>query len=218
VKEYPYWWDTLPSAESQKLEGRSQKARDTRVPASADVVIVGAGYTGLAAARQLARVGAAVVVVEREDVGWGASSRNGGQVLTGMKLDVAALVARFGEIRARELFDVATASIVRLEALIEEEAIDCGYARVGHLQAAFKPSHFDAFREEQALLARVFDHDVRVLPRSEQRAEIGSNAYHGVLVDERSGGLNPAQYVRGLAAAATRAGAAIVTGIGVTSL
>ena len=216
MKEYPYWWDTLPPAESLKLEGRSQKARG--VPARADVVIVGAGYTGLAAARQLARVGAAVVVVEREDVGWGASSRNGGQVLTGMKLDVSTLVARFGEVRARELFDVATASIVRLKALIEEEAIDCGYARVGHLQAAFKPSHFDAFREEQALLARVFDHDVGVLPRSEQRAEIGSDAYHGVLVDERSRGLNPAQYVRGLAAAAVRAGAAIVTGVGVTSL
>ena len=216
MKEYPYWWDTLPPAESLKLEGRSQKARG--VPARADVVIVGAGYTGLAAARQLARVGAAVVVVEREDVGWGASSRNGGQVLTGMKLDVATLVARFGTVRARELFDIATDSIVRLEALVEEEAIDCGYARVGHLQAAFKPSHFKAFRDEQALLARVFDHDVRVLPRSEQREEIGSDAYHGVLVDERSGGLNPARYVRGLAAAAARSGAAIVTGVGVTSL
>jgi glycine/D-amino acid oxidase-like deaminating enzyme len=218
VKEYPYWWDTLPSADSEKLGIKSQKARAANLPARADVVIVGGGYTGLAAARQLARVGAAVVVVEREHVGWGASSRNGGQVLTGMKLDAATLVARFGEGRARELFDIATDSIVRLEALIEEEAIDCGYARVGHLQAAFKPSHFNAFRHEQALLARVFDHDVRVLPRSEQHEEISSEAYHGVLVDERSGGLNPAQYVRGLAVAASRAGATIVAGVGVTSL
>jgi glycine/D-amino acid oxidase-like deaminating enzyme len=218
VKEYPYWWDTLPSAEIEKSEVKSQKARDADVPARADVVIVGAGYTGLSAARQLARVGADVVVVEREQVGWGASSRNGGQVLTGMKLDATTLVARFGEARARELFDIATDSIARLEALVEEEAIDCEYARVGHLQAAFKPSHFDAFREEQSLLARVFDHNVRVLTRSEQRAEIGSDAYHGVLVDERSGGLNPARYVRGLAAAALRAGAAVVTGIGVTSV
>jgi glycine/D-amino acid oxidase-like deaminating enzyme len=163
-------------------------------------------------------VGAIVVVVEREQVGWGASSRNGGQVLTGMKLDVGTLVDRFGAVRARQLFDVATDSIARLEALIGEEAIECEYTRAGHLQAAFKPSHFDAFLEEQALLARVFDHEVRVLPRSEQHGEIGSDAYHGVLVDERSGGLNPAQYVRGLAAAATRAGAAIVTGAGVTSL
>jgi glycine/D-amino acid oxidase-like deaminating enzyme len=218
VKEYPYWWDSLPSAESQKLKVKSQGEQAANLPARADVVVIGAGYTGLAAARRLARVGAVVVVVEREQVGWGASSRNGGQVLTGMKLDASTLVARFGETRARELFDIATDSIVGLESLIDEEAIDCGYARVGHLQAAFKASHFEAFREEQALLARVFDHEVRVLPRSEQRGEIGSDAYHGVLVDERSGGLNPAQYVRGLAAAATRAGATIVTGIGVTSL
>jgi glycine/D-amino acid oxidase-like deaminating enzyme len=218
VKEYPYWWDTLPSEGSQKSEVESQKSPENNLPARADVVIVGAGYTGLAAARQLARVGADVVVVEREQIGWGASSRNGGQVLTGMKLDVATLVDRFGAVRARQLFDVATDSIARLEALIEEEAIECEYTRAGHLQAAFKPSHFNAFLEEQALLARVFDHEVRVLPRSEQHGEIGSDAYHGVLVDERSGGLNPAQYVRGLAAAATRAGAAIVTGAGVTSL
>jgi Glycine/D-amino acid oxidases (deaminating) len=216
VKEYPYWWDTLPSAGSQ-TSAASQPRHET-LPAHADVVIVGAGYTGLAAARQLAKVGAVVVVIEREQVGWGASSRNGGQVLTGMKLDVATLVDRFGAVRARQLFDVATDSIARLEALIEEEVIECEYTRAGHLQAAFKPSHFSAFLEEQALLARVFDHEVRVLPRSEQHGEIGSDAYHGVLVDERSGGLNPAQYVRGLAAAATRAGAAIVTGARVTSL
>jgi glycine/D-amino acid oxidase-like deaminating enzyme len=219
VKEYPYWWDTLPSAGREKLEVKSQKSEvDGRVPARADVVIVGAGYTGLAAARQLARVGASALVIEREQVGWGASSRNGGQVLTGMKLDAPTLVARYGEARARQLFDVATESIVRLEALIAEEAIDCEYTRAGHLQAAFKPAHFDAFREEQELLWRVFDHQVRLVPRAEQRAEIGSDAYHGVLVDERSGGLNPARYVHGLAEAAARAGAEIATGIGVTSL
>jgi glycine/D-amino acid oxidase-like deaminating enzyme len=182
------------------------------------VVVVGAGYTGLAAARQLARAGALVVVIERQQAGWGASSRNGGQVLTGMKVEAAALVARFGEVRARQLFDVATESIARLEALIAEEAIDCEYVRAGHLQAAYKPAHFEAFRHEQELLSRVFDHEVHVVPRAEQRLEIGSDAYHGVLVDERSGGLNPARYVRGLADAAARAGATVVTGVGVTSL
>ncbi|MGH9139728.1 MAG: NAD(P)/FAD-dependent oxidoreductase, partial [Vicinamibacterales bacterium] len=87
-----------------------------------------------------------------------------------------------------------------------------------HLQAAFKPAHFEAFREEQALLSRVFDHAVQLVPRAEQHGEIGSDAYHGVLVDERSGGLNPARYVRGLADAATRAGARVVTGVGVTAV
>ena len=215
MKEYAYWLDTL---ESQKSEVRSQKSKAGSIPARADVVIVGAGYTGLAAARQLARAGASVAVIEREQIGWGASSRNGGQVLTGMKLEAAALVEKFGATRARELFGAASHSIARLEQLIAEEAIDCDYERVGHICAAFKPAHFKAFQDEQELLLRVFDHPVRLVPRAEQRSEIGSDAYHGVLVDERSGALNPARYVRGLAAAAARAGATVVTGVGVTAM
>jgi glycine/D-amino acid oxidase-like deaminating enzyme len=216
VKEYPYWLDTLPSAGSQNSEVGTQKP--AALPPRADVLIVGGGYTGLSAARHLARAGASVVVVERQQVGWGASSRNGGQVLTGMKVDAAALIERFGQARARQLFEIATESMVRLETLIAEDAIACDYERTGHLCAAFKPAHFDAFLEEQALLARVFDHRVHLVPRADQRAEIGSDAYYGLLVDERSGGLNPARFVQGLAAAAIERGAAVVTGVGVTGI
>ncbi len=225
MNEYPYWWDTL---EPRTLEPRtsdfeapvhpvSSTGQPRRVPpAPVDVAIVGAGYTGLAAARHLAHAGAGVVVLESEKIGWGASSRNGGQVLTGMKLDPAALVARFGEAHARQLFEIATASIDRLEALIASDAIDCDYARVGHIQAAWKPAHFRAFRDEQALLARVFGHRVELVPREAQRAEIGSDRYHGLMVDERSGAINPAKYVTGLAAAAIRCGATIAEGVRVT--
>ena len=215
MKDQPYWWDTLPPAERQHLK---QTTETSGLPARADVVIVGAGYTGLSAARQLARAGASVLVVEREQIGWGASSRNGGHVLTGLKLEAATLVAKFGEARARQLFDIASDSITELEALITQESIDCEYERSGHVRAAWKPGHFDGFREEQALLARVFKHEVHLVPRGEQRREVGSDRYHGLLVDERSGALNPAQYVRGLAAAAIRAGATIASGAGVTSV
>ncbi|HMD36280.1 MAG TPA: FAD-dependent oxidoreductase, partial [Vicinamibacterales bacterium] len=183
-----------------------------------DVAVVGAGYTGLSAARRLAMAGASVVVLDRERVGWGASSRNGGQVLTGLKLDPATLVARYGERRARELFDGANESIAYLEAVIAAESIDCDYERTGHLQAAWKPSHFEAFRAEQSLLARAFDHRVELLPRSEQRAEIASDVYHGVLIDPKSASLNPAKYVDGLARAAVRRGARIAAGAGVDRL
>jgi glycine/D-amino acid oxidase-like deaminating enzyme len=211
VKEYSYWLDTLEQSSHQP---RPQPT----VPEKADVAIVGGGYTGLAAARQLSRAGATVVVLEREQIGWGASSRNGGQVLTGLRLDPGTLVDRFGERRARELFAVGSASIARVEALIAEEAIDCEYTRSGHIQAAWKPSHFDSFRAEQALLATVFNHRVHLLSRAEQRSEIGSDAYHGVMVDEASGAINPAKYVHGLAAAACRAGATIAEGVPVTSI
>jgi glycine/D-amino acid oxidase-like deaminating enzyme len=176
-----------------------------------DVIVIGAGYTGLAAARHLARSGASVLVLERDRVGAGASSRNGGQVLTGLKLDPGTLVRRFGESKARRLFEIAAESMARLEAILDEERIDCGYARTGHIQAASKPKHFQAFKDEQALLARVFNHRVELVPRAEQRSEVGSDAYHGLLLDEHSAALNPAQYVEGLAAAAARSGATIVT-------
>jgi glycine/D-amino acid oxidase-like deaminating enzyme len=215
VKEYPYWWDTLressvSSPQSSAPNSQSPVA-NTALPRRVDVVVIGAGYTGLAAARSLARSGASVLVFERDRVGAGASSRNGGQVLTGLKLDPATLVQRFGETKARQLFEVAAESMARLEAILAEERIECGYTRSGHIQAASKPKHFKALQDEQALLARVFQHRVELVPRSEQRSEVGTDAYHGLLVDEQSAALNPAKYVEGLSAAATRSGATIVT-------
>ncbi|HEY1912033.1 MAG TPA: FAD-binding oxidoreductase [Vicinamibacterales bacterium] len=225
MNEYPYWWDTLPSGQGAGISTPHRPGRAGQLPvnvpplpARADVVVVGAGYTGLAAARHLAHSGASVLVIERETIGWGASSRNGGQVLTGMKLDPGTLVARFGEARARELFEIANASIARLEALVATEAIDCEFERVGHIQLAWKPAHFAAFRDEQSLLARVFAHRVELISSGSHRAEIGSDRYHGVMVDERSGAINPARYVSGLAGAATRCGATIAEGVAVNAV
>lgn len=212
LKAYPYWWD------SPGLSPRGSEPGARVLPARVDVAIVGGGYTGLSAARELARRGASVIVVEREHAGWGASSRNAGQVLTGLKLDPATLVARFGEARARHLFDASLQSIAALEELIAEEAIECEYERTGHILAAAKPSHFEGFRDEQALLASVFNHRVELLPASDQQREVDSRAYFGLMVDERSAAINPARYADGLAAAARRAGAAIVEDTSVTRL
>ena len=216
MKEYPYWWDTIQSS-GGSFSPQSPVSADA-LPHRVDVVVVGAGYTGLAAARYLAQTGASVLVLERDRVGAGASSRNGGQVLTGLKLDPATLVDRFGEAKARRLFDIALDSMRRLEDIISEERIDCDYTRAGHIQAASKANHFKALQDEQALLARVFDHHVQLVPRTEQRSEVGSDAYHGLLVDERSAALNPAKYVEGLAAAAARSGATVVTHTPVTGV
>ncbi len=207
--DHPYWWDTVADP---------PPAPPPRLPVRVDVAVIGGGYTGLSAARQLARQGASVVVLERERIGWGASSRNGGQVLTGLKLDAATLVARYGESRARALFERSLESIAFLERVIDDESIACDYERCGHLQAAAKPAHFRAFRDEQALLARVFDHRVELVSSAEQRSEVGTGVYHGVLVDERSGALNPARYASGLAAAAARAGATLADRVAVTGL
>ena len=130
-------------------------------------------------------------------------------MLTGLKLDPAVLVARYGESRARHLFDVSRTAIAELEHLISEEQIDCDFERVGHIQAAAKPSHFAGFRDEQALLSRVFHHEVTLVSEVDQASELGATGYHGVLVDEDSRALNPATYVVGLAEAAVRVGAVL---------
>ena len=199
LHESPFWFENVPDSAPSS----------SPLPDRADVVVVGAGYTGLAAARELARAGASVAVLEEETVGYGASSRNGGQVLTGLKLGAGELVEAFGRQRARELYGASIEAIERLERLIADERIDCEYARSGHIEAAFTPAHFRALEREQEVLAAVFDREVHVIPRAGQRSELGSDFYHGVLVDDRSGGLHPVKYVRGLAAAAMRAGAKV---------
>ena len=208
-----YWLETLSTSDVASL-----KTDGGPLPAHVDVVVIGGGYTGLAAARRLAMRGASVLVLERGDLGSGASSRSAGQVLTGLKVDAATLVAKYGERRAVELFEVGRRAIADLEAVIAEESIDCDYERCGHLAAAAKASHFDVLRDEQALLARVFGHRVELLSRADQRSEIGSEMYHGVAIDEASRAINPAKYVAGLAAAARRRGACLASHADVTGL
>src|SRR5512137_1455282 len=133
LKDIPYWWDTAPALPNLVIRS---------LPASADVVVIGSGYTGLSAARILALRGVNVVVLEKETFGWGASSRNGGQVLTGLKWGPSALIEKVGLARAKELYAASLASTKYLEDLIEEETIVCEYARSGHLEAAWKSSHF----------------------------------------------------------------------------
>jgi glycine/D-amino acid oxidase-like deaminating enzyme len=203
LNNQPYWWDTV------KGPGLQSPAPGPDGGHRYDVAIVGAGYTGLSAARQLARTGASVLVLERGGIGDGASSRNAGQVLTGLKLEPASLIAKYGEAHARQLFDLSRDAISALERVVADEAIDCELERTGHLQAAAKPSHFHALEQEQALLGRVFDHSVTLIGERDQAAELGARGYHGLLVDEESRAINPAKYVHGLAAAAARAGAVI---------
>ena len=181
----------------------------TPIPEKADVAIIGGGFTGLSAARTLAKLGVNTVVLEAETIGWGASSRNGGMALTGLKLPMQTVIKKYGKSLARNLFQASLDSVSLVEEIVKEDEIDCGFARTGHLLTANKPKHYDALKEEVEFMAKEFNHDVRVVPPSELRSEIGSSLYHGALVDEVSAGLNPAQFVAGLARAAERAGATL---------
>jgi glycine/D-amino acid oxidase-like deaminating enzyme len=181
----------------------------TPLPEKVDVAVIGGGYTGLSAARTLAKRGVQVAVLEAETIGWGASSRNGGMTLTGLKVSMQTAIKRYGRDNARRLFQCSIDSVDTVEQIIRDENIDCGFARYGHLLTASKPAHYEGFKGEVDFMAKEFNHAVRLVPQKDLAYEIGSNAYYGALVDEVSGGLNPAQYVTGLAHAAEKAGATL---------
>ena len=199
TRELNYWLTTveMPISPGQQLPGTS------------DVAIIGAGFTGLSAALALAKRGAKVVVLEAETIGWGASSRNGGMVLTGLKLGVNELISKYGRELTRRMYAASLETIDCVERITKEEDIDCDFARSGHLEVACKQSHFDDYARQAEVIDREFNHQLRIVPRNQLRSEIGSDAYYGGMVDEVSAGLNPARYVAGLAAAAMRAGALI---------
>lgn len=179
----------------------------SELPERVDVAIVGAGFTGLSAARTLAKRGAKVAVLETNTIGWGASSRNGGMVLTGMKLGVETLATRYGMDATRRMYAASLASIDVVEQIIGEEKIDCNFSRCGHLEVACKQSHFDTYARSVEVIAQEFNHRLRIVAKSDLRGEIGSDIYYGGMVDEVSAGLNPARYVAGLGRAALNAGA-----------
>ena len=209
IQEKNYWATTVDSP---------ALATAQEPPDSVDVAVVGAGFCGLSAARMLAKRGVKVAVFEAETLGWGASSRNGGMVLTGMKLPAPTLIKRYGKEVVRKMYAASLETIDCVEQIVHEEKIDCNFSRCGHLEVACKQAHFDGYEETAALTRREFSHELRIIPKSELRAEIGSDIYFGGMVDETSAGLNPARYVAGLAHAAQCAGACLFDHVRVTSV
>jgi glycine/D-amino acid oxidase-like deaminating enzyme len=199
-QEHNYWLTTVEFP---------NPAPSRPLPDRVDVAVLGAGFTGLSAARTLAKRGAKVAVLESETIGWGASSRNGGMVLTGMKLGVNQLISKYGRELTQRMYAASLATIDCVAQIIREETIDCDFSRCGHLEVACKQRHFDDYARQAEVIGREFNHQLRVVQRNELSAEIGSTIYYGGMVDEVSAGLNPARYVAGLGRAAMKAGVEI---------
>lgn len=193
------WAATAPAApETPALAG----------PASTDVLVIGAGYTGLSTALHLAERGARVCVLDAHAPGWGASGRNGGQVNPTLKHDPDELVRLFGTACAEPLIDAVSRSADLVYGLIERHAIDCAPVRAGWLQVGYTQQAVDGMHAR----ARQWERRgvrVEMLDRAAAAARIGTPAFAGGWFDGRAGSVQPLAYVRGLVRAAQGLGAQI---------
>jgi gamma-glutamylputrescine oxidase len=177
-----------------------------------DVCIIGGGFSGLSAALELARRGYRTVLLEANRVVWGASGRNGGQIVGGYSASMTKIRRWVGREDARQLWDVAQEAIVLLRDRIRDFDIDCDL-KSGYLFAAVKDRHIDDLRSDHQLYVEEYDyHETMLLGREQIRAEVDTAAYCGGLLDRGGGHLHPLNYGLGLARAATSLGVSIYEG------
>lgn len=175
---------------------------------SADVAVIGAGFCGLSSALHLAEQGVDVAIVEAHEPGWGASGRNGGQVIPGLKILPDEMIARYGTERGERIAETAGGAPQVVYDLIENYGIECDLRRTGWIQLAKGPA---GRVTTDAHVAQWGARGVatRTLDRDEIETKVGTSAYASALLDERGGNLHPLKYARGLAKACLSQGARI---------
>jgi len=188
-----------------------------RGEATADVCIVGGGYTGLSSAIHLRKRGYSVVLLEANRIGWGASGRNGGHVGTGQRADQYTLEKLVGLEHAKALWGLGLEAVDTVSGLIDEFGIDCEL-KTGNLHVASKPADAAELEEEAGHLAGVYDYDqVRYVPPAELAEMTSGQGFHGGLLDTGARHLHPLNYALGLAGAADKLGAQLHEGSRVTA-
>lgn len=199
-KPAPYWWDHVPRPD---LAAKAP-------PARADVLVIGSGYTGLHAAIQTARGGRHTVVIDAEAAGFGCSTRNGGQISTSIKPSYDALARRQGAQRAFAILKEGRHSLSFMADFVRENGLDCDFGVVGRFHAAHNARQYEELAAAVKNQPKGLEVAAHMVPRSEQRREIGSDGYFGGAVYEQHASIDPARYHQGLLDLATAAGAEMV--------
>lgn len=203
----PFWWE---DAEPQTRKGQ--------LPASVDVVVIGAGFTGLSAALTLAQAGRNVLVCESDRIGFGASSRNGGQVGAKMRRGFTSIAEEHGADKARAVWNDAREARAYIESLVEREQIDCDFENCSRYYGAHKEKDYETIAKTAEVLNREIGYALEVVPKAAQSKYIDTDTYFGGLVDHNIAAFHPSKYVVGLLNSAERAGARVLSHTPVTAI
>ncbi|MGD9582869.1 MAG: NAD(P)/FAD-dependent oxidoreductase [Lysobacterales bacterium] len=183
----------------------------------ADVVILGAGITGLSTAIELAERGYSVAVLEAQRVGWGASGRSGGQIIFGYGCEQAKLTRLLGADAARRLFQWSVEGVRLIDQRVAKYAIDCDLRR-GHAHAAIKTRQVEELRHFQDELQALGYVGTELWDQEQLQQRLATRRYRALLFDPRSGHLHPLNYTLGLARAAQSLGVRIFEDSAVTRI
>ena len=198
VKSEPYWWEDAAKPVSPTIKD---------LPKEVDVLVIGAGLTGLSAARTLAKHGKSVLVVDAGAPGIGASSRNGGMIGGGHRLSIDEMESRYGMETALGLLREAHLEASAFCAdVIRDESIECDYVECGRFRGLWREDEYEASARGLERLQTLIPLEAEMVPRSDQRAVVATDIYAGGTVFPRHARLNPAKWVTGILAAAVRAG------------
>jgi len=200
VSTRPFWQDS----------GSEREAPCEPPPPEVDVVIVGAGYTGLSAARETAAAGASTLVLEAGALGAGCSGRNGGQVAYSIKPSVAVLTARHGRDRALAICREGREAVTYLRALATTGAVDCDWRPNGCFFGAHTPRHFAAMARDADHQLPGLEQRITVVQRADQHREIASDAYHGGCVYHDDASLDPMRLLTALLKRALDGGVSVL--------
>ena len=199
-RDQPYWWDEAP---------RPAPSAE-KPPAKVDVLVIGSGYTGLMAARETALGGRSTLVIDAKDAGFGCSSRNGGQVSTSIKPDLATLSGRYNQEIGFGIRKEGINALDYISALIEGEKLDCDWRRVGRFHAAHNPKQYEHLAEYPKSQPKGLEIPMEMVPAAEQRREIGSDYYHGGIVYPRHASLHPGKFHLEMLRIAKKAGVQVI--------
>jgi glycine/D-amino acid oxidase-like deaminating enzyme len=204
----PFWWEAhKPTA-----------LPEIALPREVRVVIVGAGYAGLSAALELTALGLECLVLDANDPGFGASTRNGGMVSSSVNVSKRYLSKPIPADEAAPFLADAADAFTLIEDLITREKINCGWTKAGYFLGAWCKSHYDDMAKKVEHLNEAAKSDSYLVPQERQREEIGSDYYRGGMVVGRAAHIHPALFFKGLLELCQKRGVKIASKTPVTKL